>query len=351
MQARDPVEWVPKKPLNKELVDKYLSESIESNHFTNGGPNVTNLENFIMEKFDICDSTKKVICVCNGSSAIQVLCAAIQYVEGDFKWATQSFTFPPSAQSILKGSDIVDIDEEGGLDLSKLTESAKGIIVTNIFGNVVDIRKYEAYAESSGKFLVFDNAATPYTTYEGKNACNYGHGCVISFHHTKPLGFGEGGAIVVDRKYEVAVRRLINFGLDNLHPEVKWHPDASNHKMSDVAAVYILQYLDSMGDIIAIHKKLYSYMKRKLQHITDIRFYPSFGDETPFVSCFSLLFESYNDEIREKLIKNGVFCRKYYKPLVETPTAVEFYKKILCVPCNRDMTYGDIDLICSIITA
>ena len=54
----------------------------------------------------------------------------------------------------------------------------------------------------NNKFLIFDNAATPFTYYKGKSCCNYGHGSTISFHHTKPLGFGEGGAIIVDKKYE-----------------------------------------------------------------------------------------------------------------------------------------------------
>ena len=34
--------------------------------------------------------------------------------------------------------------------------------------------------------------------YESKIQIN-GDGSIISFHHTKPLGFGEGGAIIVDK--------------------------------------------------------------------------------------------------------------------------------------------------------
>ena len=99
-------------------------------------------------------------------------------------------------------SYIVDIDEGGGLDLSKVPADSDGIIVTNIFGNVVDIDKYVEWAEKNKKFLVFDNAATAYTFYKGKNSCNYGSGSILSFHHTKPFGFGEGGCIVIDKKYE-----------------------------------------------------------------------------------------------------------------------------------------------------
>ena len=46
---------------------------------------------------------------------------SILYTENkNIQWATQSFTFPPSAQSNLKNVEIVDIDLEGGLDLNQI---------------------------------------------------------------------------------------------------------------------------------------------------------------------------------------------------------------------------------------
>ena len=59
------------------------------------------------------------------------------------------------------------------------------------------------------------------TFYKGRNSCNYGNGSIISFHHTKPFGFGEGGAIIIDSKYEEGARRLINFGISN-EKKLKW---------------------------------------------------------------------------------------------------------------------------------
>lgn len=58
------------------------------------------------------------------------------------RWVTQDFTFPASAQGILDEAAIVDIDEGGGLNLNLVdTANCDGIIVTNVFGNVVDIVK------------------------------------------------------------------------------------------------------------------------------------------------------------------------------------------------------------------
>ena len=98
------------------------------------------------------------------------------------QWATQSFTFPSSAQGMLKDAIIIDIDKGGGLDLDLVPENIKGIIITNCFGNVVNIDKYVNWCKERNIFLVFDNAGTAYTFYKGANACNYGHGSIIIFH-------------------------------------------------------------------------------------------------------------------------------------------------------------------------
>ena len=347
------INWVPKKNINKSKIDELLNKSIISNQFTNYGPNVQLLEAIIREKLQI-DNSKAVIVVSNGSVALHSLASGIEYNHNKkINWATQSFTFPPSAQGTLKDVKIVDIDKDGGLNLEELDNSIHGIIVTNIFGNVVDIKKYEEWASDNNKFLIFDNAATPYTFYNGKSCCNYGNGCTISFHHTKPLGFGEGGAIIVDKKYENNIRCLNNFGFylkENL-----WVRYGNNYKMSDISAVYIIQYLDNFDKIIEKHRVLYEYFKKQIiQKKLPLKLFPSFHDDgkiTP--SCFCLLFDESEKsyKIEKKILFSNIFCRKYYNPLKDTKNAVDIFNKILCLPCNVDMNIKDIDYILNLITS
>ena len=53
----------------------------------------------------------------------------------------------------LSNVKIIDIDNEGGLDIDKLDPSIHGIIVTNIFGNLVNIEKYETYCKKHNLFF------------------------------------------------------------------------------------------------------------------------------------------------------------------------------------------------------
>lgn len=349
--------WVPTKNIDTDLVNELLEKSLEINHFTNNGPNVQLLESFIRDKFKVGED-KSVIVVTNGAVALHSITLGIQYTENMMlRWATQSFTFPPSAQSNLSSVEIIDIDRDGGIDLNLVDENINGIIVTNIFGNVVDIDKYTEWAKTNNKFLIFDNAATAYTFYKGTNCVNYGNGCIISFHHTKPFGFGEGGAIIVDKKYEKAIRCLNNFGI-GLTERDYWVKEGNNNKMSDISAVYILQFLmNNFDKIVNHHNDMYMYVNEKIKKIKDEegidlkwKLFPSFHEDNIIVpSCLCILFDNYDDNIRLKLLENNIYCRKYYYPLKNTKVACEIFDSILCISFTTDMTKENIDEIFEII--
>lgn len=327
------VNWLAKKHINYEKTVKMLEDCESTNSFTNYGKYTKMLEEYTHTKLKL-NGNKKVIVCCSGAGALHALVSGINlFNNAQLKWVTQSFTFPSSAQGILSDAHIVDIDEGGGLDINLVPVDCDGLIVTNIFGNVVDIAKYEKYAKDANKILIFDNAATMYSFYEGSNACNYGTGCIISFHHTKPFGFGEGGAVIVDSEYEESVRRIINFGLDN-PKHIPWHRFGSNYKISEIAAIYILQYLiDNFDNIVDHHINLYEWVKKNIQ----CELYPNFSDGPPVLSCICLLNNKFTPEYVQNMINNNVWCRKYYTPLVDLNVSTKMYDKILCYPCNLNV--------------
>ncbi len=338
------IQWVPKKVINKSRVDELLLRTVSTNQFTNYGPNTQHLEGLIREKLGVEDS-KAVVCVSNGTAALHALVAAIcMKKDCQLTWSTQSFTFPSSAQGYLQDVNIVDIDKDGGIDLEQV--QTDGIIVTNVLGNIVDIDKYTQWCEQHGKIVIFDNAATPYTFYKGINSINYGTGSTISFHHTKPVGFGEGGAVIVDIEYEFDLRRCINFGIDN-EISTPWHKAASNYKLSDLSSIYIIQHLERLESIVEHHKKLYKYFITNLPDAVTI--FPNFSNTVPFVACFCILSPNFTINTIQKLREHNVYSRKYYTPLINSSQAMQVYNNILCIPCTIDMTTTDIDYIFSLL--
>jgi sugar O-acyltransferase (sialic acid O-acetyltransferase NeuD family) len=278
------VAWLANKQVNWQRVQSLLEQSAQNNHYTNYGPCVRALEERIRREFMVSD-TKGVVVVNNGSSAVHALVSAInQFHQKQFRYGIQAFTFPTSAQGSLKDhNELIDISlEQGALDLNLVDlERIDGVVVTNVLGNVCDLPKYEDWAKQHQKILLFDNAATSLTVMNGKNCINYGTGCTISFHHTKPIGFGEGGAVIVDRQYEHELRKIINFGYDVQKGDLLWLPEGNNFKMSDLSAAFIYSYLDKLPEMRNIHAQLLNqFMKLSAQnhlHAKKIKLLPSFA--------------------------------------------------------------------------
>jgi dTDP-4-amino-4,6-dideoxygalactose transaminase len=339
--------WLAKKSINEKTVNELLIPNLINNQFTNYGPNVKLLEQFIKEKFKV-ENNKDVIVVTNGAIALHSLTTAIEYINGKIYWATQDFTFPPSAQGNLKDCKIIDLDENFEFNLSKLDKNINGIIITNIFGNIANINKYEEYCIKNNIKLIYDNAATSYTFYNGKNVINYGIGTTISFHHTKPFGFGEGGAIIVDKKYSDCIRKLNNFGI-NLDSNNYFNRDGNNYKMSEISAVYILQYLyDNFDNIINHHNKIYNYFINKYKMFNNLNFniFPSFHNNEIIVpSCICIICKTNTLQTKyiDILNKNNIRARKYYYPLINLSNSINLFNKIICLPLNIDLDEKYID--------
>jgi len=270
------VSWTPYKHVDMNRVEELLKESFRTKQLTNYGPNVKRLEQFIRERLQI-DDDRAVIATCNATVSLDIVARGIDLLTSiDNKWCTSSFTFPSSAQVKGGGSIvIVDVDSSHGLDLkSERLNEVNGIFATNVFGNSMDIEKYEEYAVRNKKYLVFDNAACLHTLYKGKSIHNYGHASVLSLHQTKAGGLGEGSILFTSRQLEPFCRRLLNFGIDNC----SFNPVR-------------------FGD--------------------RVKLFPDFSDRaSPVVPCFCIIFDKKTDHLIKMFSNSGFQTRAYYNPLL-----------------------------------
>lgn len=336
------VKWVPKKPIDFKRVEGLLQDGISSGQMTNYGPIVKKLESFIRQKLHI-DDSRAVIATCNATISLDIAARSIDILTGkDNNWVTSSFTFPPTAQ--VKGGNsvkIVDVERESyGLDLEAPgLDGTDGIFVTSIFGNCADICAYEEYTKSHGVHLVFDNAACLNTLYNGKSIHEYGECSILSLHQTKVGGLAEGSILFTTRELEPICRRLLNFGIDNSSFYPKWAPMGMNGKMGEPAAAFILSYLEPNFDSICRHHRyLYEMFSCKLQKFGDqTRLFPNFG-ETPVCPCLCVIFQKNTDRLVEIFKNCGIYTRKYYKPLDDSPNSNRLYENIICLPCHVEIT-------------
>jgi len=344
--------WINSKEWDLKQISSELQQSFNLNQLTNYGPVVRKLENYFAKELEL-NSDKSVIVVVNAAIGLSMLISGINmYHDKNLKYATQSYTFPCAVQGPLQNSQIVDIDHDLSLDLDQVNPDNDGIIVTNLFGTVCDIDKYIKWCYDNNKLLIFDNATVPFTKYKDINTVNYGVGCIISLHHTKPIGFGEGGLIIVDKKYEECVRKCLNFGFEVIDEKVRWNKHGSNGKMSEISAAVILTFLRSNKDkIYEHHIKMYNLFEERIKDLSGVKLFPNYGSGTPFVSCFALLFEREitNDHLYQLELSN-ITARKYYTPLDDSVISNQTFKNILCLPCHLDVNENTLETYIQIIS-
>jgi dTDP-4-amino-4,6-dideoxygalactose transaminase len=342
------INWVPKKVVDTDDIKRKIDCCIESKHFTNNGKNVIDLQKNIKNYFKL-DKNKEILLTCNGSMGINALIGGLNiFYKKKLTFVVQSFTFPCSKQGLLFDSIILDIDENMGPSISELNKRINdydGIFVTNCFGCSSNIEIYEKFCKDNNKILLFDNAASPLTFYKNKNILNYGLGCMVSLHHTKPIGFGEGGFIVFDKIYLESMEKTICFGFTK-YDRYNYESYAGNYKMSEISSIYISNYLKNLNDIYLHHIKIICYFIKKINETEikeKIHLFTNFSSfENSLTSTIPILFD--NDVQVDFFIENNIEAKKYYYPLdLNCYNSNKLFRSIICLPLNTDITFETID--------
>ena len=213
------------------------------------------------------------------------------------------------------------------LDDEYLLKYSDTVIVTNIFGHLQDFKEIITKTEGRDKKLLIDNAATPYSFWKGTNSCNLGTASYISLHHTKPIGFGEGGLVIIDKKYEESVRIACNFGK---HDTI-CNEQGGNFKMSELSAAGILQWWDqfNIDDMQEIFMTNYNTLRYEMREENG-DFWFNHTSDTWFPTCLPFVCNSPVEEVSGEF-KSREF-RKYYKPLNDSHAISNLvYSNIMCM--------------------
>jgi dTDP-4-amino-4,6-dideoxygalactose transaminase len=355
------VRWCPAKPFNAARFADYLSVSLAARQLTNGGP----LQQVLAEKLaGLTGSSRPIIPAASGTAALHALTAGWALHKGrPLTWATQAFTFPTCFQGPLAGAIVLDLDPVhwgpslAGLDAHN--HNIDGIIVTNVFGHQADVAAYEAWCAAHGKLLLFDNAATATGRLpDGRCVHDAGDGAIISLHETKPIGRGEGGAVIApDDTMAKAVSRAMNFGFDILAGRREGNRLASNYRMSDVAAAATLDQLDAVvgNDWVGVVGVLAKHACTFLRQAGFETYLPLLHDRGALHNC---LFVKAPPGLRGEgvcaalclLPGGGVEAKQYYRPLVDqeaAPEAWRVYDQCVCLPLHVDMSVADVEYMCA----
>ena len=178
-----------------------LAEATAGGHVSGNGPFTRQAEARIGERM----SGARVLLTTSCTHALEMAALLARVGPGD-EVIVPAFTFVSTASAfMLAGATpiFVDVDRDTlnvdpALVEAAITSRTKAIVVVHYGGVACDMDAIGALVARHGLFLVEDNAHGLFATYRGRPLGTFGRLATQSFHETKNVTCGEGGALVVN---------------------------------------------------------------------------------------------------------------------------------------------------------
>lgn len=244
---------------NKDKTMENLSSSIVMGQFSNFGPNYHQARSLIFQKYNRASAL-----VTNGTAAIELACKTMLYagcrvVIPDYThFGTYSGVVNARCRPILArvNKKTWALDLEG---LAKRKDEFDAMVVVAPFGYHLDIEPYEEFAAKHDKMIIYDFAGAwgqfPETDFP---VC-------YSFHATKSLSTGEGGAILFKAfTYAEKARKLSNFGIENDGKILMNH--GGNYKLDEIRCAMLVAHLDNEVEFWERNSKRKFTLERYMRH-------------------------------------------------------------------------------------
>ena len=208
------------------------------------------------------------------------ICALLLDIQPGDEVIVPSFTFVSTASAFaLRGANIVFADsrpdtlnlDEAHLLPDLITDRTKAIVVVHYGGVACEMDTINAIAEKHGITVIEDNAHGLFGKYKGRPLGTLGRMATQSFHETKNITCGEGGAIVLNDTSLVEAAEIIREkGTDRSQffrgqvDKYSWRELGSSYVMSDILGAYLLGQLDNANTIQAHRHRVWNHYAQTL---------------------------------------------------------------------------------------
>ena len=246
---------------------EYVAAAIANSRLSGDGPFTVKCHRLIEEKF----KTPKAFLTTSCTTALEMAALLSDVGPGD-EVIMPSYTFVSTANAFcLRGAKPVFVEVRPDtlcIDIEAvsraITPKTKVIVPVHYGGMACDMDALMALANKHNILVVEDAAQGINATYKGKYLGTLGHLGTFSFHETKNISCGEGGALLVnDEKYIQRAEILREKGTNRSRflrgqaDKYTWHDIGSSFFPSDMLAAFLLAQLENVDLIHSKRKKLY----------------------------------------------------------------------------------------------
>ncbi len=254
---------------------EYIKEAVDANHLQGDGRFALEC-NALLEKIT---GARCALIVSSCTSGLELAALLADIKPGD-EVVVPSFTFVSTASAFaLRGAKIKWCDvREDTLNMDEeflkgvVSENTKVIAPVHYAGVVCDMASIMETARSCGALVVEDAAQGMMSYFGGRHAGSFGQMASLSFHGTKNVVCGEGGAILIndesfiDRAYILREkgtnrRQFINGQVD----KYTWVDLGGSFVASEIAAAFLLGQLEHATEITNARLRICDEYRRQLE--------------------------------------------------------------------------------------
>jgi dTDP-4-amino-4,6-dideoxygalactose transaminase len=309
---------------------EYLSRAINERHISGGGPFTRRAEAELSELH----GTGKSLLTTSCTHALELAGRLLNLREGD-EVIVPSYTFVSTAAAfMLSGAKPVFADvRPDTLNIcpdsaeSLITPRTKAICVVHYAGVGADPLRFEDLCAKRGIALIEDNAHGLGGSYAGRKLGTFGTASTMSFHETKNVTCGEGGAIhlrdvALIERAEILREKGTNRArfFRGQVDKYTWVDVGSSWVMSDMLAAVLLAQLERRDEIQARRERIWYRYFNALQDWSQatgarLPFVPEEADHTSHMFYVRLPDLSTRTAFIGHLKTAGVNAVFHYQPL------------------------------------
>ena len=257
-----------------------------------------------------------------------------------------SFTFVSTANAfVLRGAvpvfvdirpDTLNIDEN--LIEAAITDRTRAIVLVHYAGVSCEMNRILEIAEKHELKIVEDAAQGIMSKYEDKPLGSFGDLAALSFHETKNLISGEGGALLINNPDLVTQAEMVREkGTDRSQffrgevDKYTWRVPGSSYLPGELIAAFLRAQLEAADEINAKRIRIWNRYQTLLEPLEQkgLVQLPRIPDNcTHNAHIFYLIIKanSQREVILSNLRERGCQCVFHYVPLHNSPAGMEYGK-------------------------
>ena len=307
-----------------------LAESISAGHISGNGPFTKRAEEQITKTI----GSNRTLLTTSCTHALEMSALLLRLKPGD-EVIVPAFTFVSTASAfMLYGAKPVFVDvrqDTLNIDLDQaeaaITSRTRAICVVHYGGVACEMERLVKLAKDHDLMLIEDNAHGLFAKYRGKYLGTFGALATQSFHETKNITCGEGGALVInDTSLAERAEILREKGTDRtkfLRGQVDkytWVDTGSSWVISDLLAAILFGQLSRADEIYKQRMNIWNRYHTELEtwalnNTVALPTVPEGCEHTGHVYHLRFQRGDQRDKFIEHLKRLGIYAVFHYQPL------------------------------------